>query len=102
MNDATTSGPVGCVPTPFDALALRGASPNLLTAILEMDEATTAGAMGHVPIPTDALALRGAAPDLLAAGLEMDEATTAAAFRSTADAVDRTKADSCNGHVRPP
>ena len=42
MDEATTAGAMGRVPTPVDTLALRGAAPDLLAAGLEMDEATTA------------------------------------------------------------
>ena len=44
MDEATTAGAMGRVPTPADALALRGAAPDLLDAGLEMDEATLAAA----------------------------------------------------------
>ena len=47
MDEATTAGAMGCVPTPAKALALHGAASAvsaLLNAGLEMDEATTAAA----------------------------------------------------------
>ena len=47
MDEATTAGAMGCVPSPADALALRGAASTvsaLLDMGLEMDEATTAAA----------------------------------------------------------
>ena len=42
MDEATTAGAIGRVPTPADVLALRWAASALLYADLEMDEATTA------------------------------------------------------------
>ena len=46
MDEATTAGAMGRVPTPAAALALCGAALNLLATGLEMEEATTAAAFG--------------------------------------------------------
>ena len=44
MDEASTAGAMGRVPTPADSLSLRGAASGLFYAGLEMDEATTAAA----------------------------------------------------------
>ena len=47
MDEATTAGAMGCVPTPSDALALRGAASAvsaLLDAGLKMDDGAGAAA----------------------------------------------------------
>ena len=84
MDEATTAGAMGRVPIPADALALRGAAPDLLDAGLEMDEAKTAagfratGGRGrpHRGGQMDASAVSA----LLDTGFKMDEVSTAAAF----------------------
>ena len=42
MDEVSTAGAMGHVPTPAESLPLRGAASALLDAGIEMDEATTA------------------------------------------------------------